>query len=178
MEIKSSFRKESLFPSKSSLKPAFKQTEIVAVSNHFSITTASKDSTINEWHMSFIHQHQFADLERNFDAVEKTAIQPDARSLIEDVLFTNKRSISRRLGLHFTSGNALFSTKALSEVRVTFTDHKKFVLICELKNKNLTLESMTPNHKSRQNVLRFLNSNLKSVFFVHAEFKELEALKD
>lgn len=164
MENKTSFRPESLFPTKASLKPLFKQPHVAAVSNHFAIETANSQASVSEWHMSFIRQDQLADLERNFDAVDKNAIATDSRALIEEVLLANKRHINRKLGLHFTSGSALFTTKAASESRAIFSEHKKFVLICEVKNRNLSLDSMTPNHKSRQNVLRVLNTNLKSIF--------------
>jgi len=155
---------EKRFPTKASMNPKFTMPEAAAVSNHFKVLLESGSLSFIEWHISFINKSELAKYKSDPLSVQATAIPPDSRFLIAEVLRANRKDMFTKLGKNFATGVTLFSVRNVQFNNAFFDAHQKFVAIVEKKNNVSTLDSLVGHSESRMPLLRFLNSSIKNIF--------------
>ena len=163
MEAPLNFNQKFVFPTKASMTPLNAAKRFKVKSNHFMQQKSKTDFMFVEWFVSFITKPQLAQYLKNHMDVRADAVAPDSRFQISTIWAKNRKEIDKVLGRHIMSGNTLYSSASLtvSFERAHFSEHPEFVLIIEKKNELSSLKQMQSG-ENKQELLRYLNSNLKN----------------
>ena len=161
---KTSSIEQHFFPTKKQMLGKLSFKPVAVISNHFKVKFSEKVK-FDEWMLRFFKLEDKEQALINPDILVDT-VPADSRSLIQEIVTRNKKTMIGTIGGCFHTGVTLFSCSDKTDIidRYVFDGHHKHLLFLERKHKNVGFDNIqfSANTGVRMQMIRFLNTFVKN----------------